>query len=173
MAEFLSAYAKVMGHEGGYVNDPQDRGGETYAGITRKNYPDWEGWPIVDRYKPLERGEIIEDVELSGQVKAFYKRTQWDKVKGDLIDSQKVATFLFDWYVNSGRTGIKEAQRAVGLTPDGVIGTASLQKINKYHERTMLDILKNARRSFVRDIVKVDPSQRKFLNGWLNRIASF
>ena len=47
MAEFKKAYDKTMGHEGGYVHDPDDAGGETYKGISRRYHPGWEGWKVV------------------------------------------------------------------------------------------------------------------------------
>jgi lysozyme family protein len=173
MAEFLSAYDTVMTHEGGYANHKADRGGETYSGISRKWFPEWKGWDTIDRMKPLEQGEVINDLELKGYVKQFYKINFWDRIQGDYIHSQKIACFLFDWFINSGRAGLKCAQRSIGLSPDGNIGATSVMKINKYNEQTLIEVFKNARREFVRDIVKADPSQKVFLKGWLNRISSF
>ena len=51
MADFRTAYYLTMGHEGGYNNDPDDVGGETYKGIARNYHASWEGWKIVDMYK--------------------------------------------------------------------------------------------------------------------------
>ena len=53
MADFKKALTETLRHEGGYVNDPKDPGGETYKGISRKNHPDWEGWNIIDEKKIL------------------------------------------------------------------------------------------------------------------------
>ena len=47
MANFNQAFKKVMSAEGGYVNDPDDPGGETYKGVARKMNPRWSGWAIV------------------------------------------------------------------------------------------------------------------------------
>lgn len=46
---FLKSYDILIKHEGGYVNDPDDKGGETYKGIARKFNPDWKGWKIIDK----------------------------------------------------------------------------------------------------------------------------
>lgn len=173
MAEFLSAYERVLGHEGGYVNDPTDRGGETYMGISRKFNPQWEGWPIVDSHKPLERGEVIKDIILSGLVKQFYKRTQWDVINGDRINSQRAAEFLFDWFVNSGTAGIISAQKAIAVKADGKVGNMTLTALNSQGEAVLMTKLINARIAFVNDIVRRNPSQKRFLKGWLNRINSF
>jgi len=48
---FSPAYAIVKVNEGGYVNDPVDKGGETYAGIARNIFGSWEGWSIIDAKK--------------------------------------------------------------------------------------------------------------------------
>ena len=51
MAQFEPAFEKTMKFEGGYANNPADRGGETYRGIARKIWPGWNGWPLVDAAK--------------------------------------------------------------------------------------------------------------------------
>ena len=51
----------ILREESGYANVSGDLGGETYRGITRKNFPKWDGWKIVDENKPLKKGEIIID----------------------------------------------------------------------------------------------------------------
>lgn len=51
MANFKIALDKVLSREGGYINDPDDKGGETYKGISRKYNPDWKGWRIIDNTK--------------------------------------------------------------------------------------------------------------------------
>ena len=49
MADFNQAFDITMGHEGGYANNKLDTGGETYRGVSRNNWPDWEGWRLIDR----------------------------------------------------------------------------------------------------------------------------
>lgn len=168
MAEFLAAYPIIFGNEAGYVNDPKDKGGETMNGITRKNYPSWQGWPIVDAHKPLKRGARIP--ELDGLTKQFYKRTQWNAVLGDGIDSQEVATFICDWFVNSGGNAIKHVQKLVGVTADGAMGDHTLAAINGCDATELLEKLKADRVAFFKNIVAKDPGQEKFLDGWLARV---
>ena len=43
MANFDEAFALTMKSEGGYANNPNDTGGETYKGVSRKNHPKWNG----------------------------------------------------------------------------------------------------------------------------------
>lgn len=102
MAEFLEAYRLTNINEGGYVNDPTDSGGETYCGISRKNFPNWQGWKIVDGYKPITKGDTIKDVILEGLKKSFYKNNFWDKCKLDFEDNQELANNIYDTAVLEG-----------------------------------------------------------------------
>lgn len=47
MADFKIAFDITNKTEAGYANNPDDSGGETYAGISRNNWPYWEGWKNV------------------------------------------------------------------------------------------------------------------------------
>lgn len=172
MADFKQVIGHIRKHEGGYVNDPQDAGGETYCGITRKNFPHWEGWVIVDRYKPLKYNQIIADKLLEDMVDTFYYKTKWCAVYGDKINSQQVAYMLMDWYVNSGTHATRALQRIVGVKSDGVIGPASLKAINDYPEVDLVEKYKQARIDFYHKIVVRRPANAKFLNGWLARVAT-
>jgi len=131
MANFKLFYAKLRKFEGGYVNDPDDRGGETYCGITRKNFPNWAGWAIVDKHLPLSKGEIIKGDQLHDLVTAFYKTTFWDVVAGDKVEEQATAERLADFGVTSGQSmSIKQIQRVLGLPETGKITAELMDAIN-------------------------------------------
>jgi len=93
MAAFLPAFEKMIDNEGGYTlhRVEGDRGGATYAGIARNFHPDWEGWPLLDAGAP--------DSQLIPHVAAFYQQHFWERIRGDFIDSQRVAETLFDFAV--------------------------------------------------------------------------
>lgn len=112
MADYNIAIKPVLIWEGGYANDPDDAGGETYAGITCKNWPSWPGWPTIDFSKPLRRGQIVPAADT--HVKSFYRPHYWDKICGDAIQDQRSATSLLDFYVNSGYHAIRIVQTIVG-----------------------------------------------------------
>lgn len=169
MAEFLNAYKRTSKHEGGYADHPNDRGGETYMGISRKYHPKWKGWAILDKYKPLKRNQKIKDDNLESEVKQFYYYNFWLPMAGDYLEHQTVADFIYDWHVNSGKSGLKAVQRALGLKDDGVIGSVSIKAINK----AKIEDLKAARVKFFQSIVNKDPSQKVFLKGWLNRVDDY
>lgn len=173
MAQFEAAYRVTAQHEGGWANVAGDSGGETYAGIARRYHPHWHGWGIVDAVKGKKHGQFIDNSMLRMHVKDFYRQQFWSKMHGDLIQSQRVANFTYDFFVNSGAGGLKEVQRAVGVTADGRIGPRSLKALNEANEDELMNKLIAARIDFVVSIVIRKPSQAKFLNGWLRRILSF
>lgn len=169
MGNFETAYAKTAQWEGYYSNRKADRGGITYAGISRKYHPNWPGWEIVDR-KPRKHNEHI--VELDIMVRNFYKRYFWDLIRASEICNDKVAGFLYDFYVHSGPNASKAVQKIVGVPVDGIIGPKTIQAINNY-ENGLFQKLKMERIAFVNGIVARDPGQADNLGGWLNRISSF
>lgn len=104
MANFDIAYKKLVKHEGGYVNDPKDNGGETYKGISRKFHPDSTLWVYIDEYKrkniPLKNLENDDSVQKI--VKAIYKNDYWDVFDFDDMEYQSIAEEIFDDAVNRG-----------------------------------------------------------------------
>lgn len=169
MADFNKAIEHTLRWEGGYSNIEQDRGAETYCGISRKFHPNWDGWEIIDQSE-LEQGDILP--ELNESVYSFYRFNYWDKYRVNEICNDKVAGFVFDWIVNSGKYGRTGLQKPLGVYVDGIIGDKTIKAANNY-DGSLFDVLKVARIAFVKNIVISDPSQKKFLAGWLNRISSF
>lgn len=110
--DFDQAFAKLIGHEGGYVDNRRDPGGQTKYGISQAAYP----------------GEDIIGMTLE-RAKAIYLRDYWGPAGCDALpDAAKLQ--VFDMAVNSGvRASVQALQRAVGTTPDGVLGPLTLQAI--------------------------------------------
>ena len=124
MAYFKTALDKVLQKEGGYVNDPDDKGGETYKGISRKYNPNWKGWSIIDNTKkehPKDfKGYLNRNPELEKAVYDLYKDRYWDCFDLDEIPNQQVADIMFDTCVNQGAVAaIKFAERSLGLRETG------------------------------------------------------
>jgi len=164
MADFKSANPYILKNEGGWNHVSGDD--ETYCGLNRRFNPDWKGWAIVDSHKPLNYNEIIKDDNLTMEVNQYYKRMYWDKVLGDGIDNQEVATYLYDFYVNAGGNAVKCVQKVVGSNPDGFFGNGSLQAVNSY-ESDLLAALHKSRCEYYNRIGTNGAA--KFLTGWLNR----
>lgn len=111
---FDKAVELILKHEGGYVNDPRDPGGETKYGISKRSYPN------VD----------IKNLTIE-QAKSIYKKDFWDKLRCDEL-SFEVAVILFDMGVNSGISrAVRILQKTVGSTQDGIIGPQTIKMANK------------------------------------------
>ena len=147
---FDDAFDRLLGHEGGYVNDPKDPGGETNWGISKRSYPDLD-------IKHLTRV----------QAKGIYYRDFWLPVEGDhLYDG--VAFQLFDFAVNSGiSTALRAYQRALGVADDGHIGPVTLGVAKLMSESDQIARVLAERLDFMRRLKNWPDHGR----GWAGRIA--
>jgi lysozyme family protein len=134
MANFDIAYKRVLDDEGvTWENHPDDAGGETYAGLTRKADPSWGGWKIIDQYKkkpnfPSNLSAVKS--QLLELAKPFYRSKYWDKVWGDKIQDQRIANDMFNTYVLTGTASIKLQNRQFGFTEKTVMDDQLLNKLN-------------------------------------------
>ncbi|HXS59002.1 MAG TPA: glycosyl hydrolase 108 family protein [Hanamia sp.] len=133
MADFKIAYQGTSVNEGGYANDPDDHGGETWKGISRNNETNWIGWHIVDMYKKLPNfpKNLYASSELEKAVQDIYKSNYWNLIRGDEINFQDCANDLYDSAVNVGvGTAIILAKRAAGLPEDTHMDNEFLNFLN-------------------------------------------
>lgn len=189
MRLFDIAFDELIGIEGGYVNDPDDRGGETYKGISRKYWPDWAGWDIIDTARKYESNFpkcLDENTVLHILVKAFYEQEFWNKIKLDEIEKidRLIALEMFDTAVNQGtKVSAMYLQESLNLLNrnqrdykdldiDGKIGeleTLPALRANK-SKYNVLKCLNGLQFDKYYRLAKNNPSQEKFFNGWLNRV---
>lgn len=172
MAEFNNAFQLMIAHEGGYVNDPDDPGGETYKGVARKIFSKWEGWTKIDILKRQSDfpGNLDRDAEIQEAVSHFYQVNFWDKMNGDQITNQEIANSIFDFGVNAGvSTSASLAQMVVGADSDGVIGPGSIAAINNFDPDHFLAAFTVAKIARYINIVKKRPTSRKYFYGWVLR----
>ncbi|MEM7456749.1 MAG: glycosyl hydrolase 108 family protein [Planctomycetota bacterium] len=192
MADFEIAYGETAIHEGGYVNDPVDPGGETHLGISRVHNPDWDGWPIIDNYKSSYPDDFVtrinNDEELVKLAMALYKVRYWDPFMGDQIRDQHVANKVYDSGVNLGvGTSVKFLQEGLNLlnrnqqnyadiTVDGAFGNNTMSALNAFldleNDRPdyLLKIMNVMQAARYVNIMRADSTQEKFARGWLNRV---
>lgn len=188
MTSFNKAFDKTMGHEGGYSNDPDDFGGETYRGISRRFHPTWQGWRIIDglRRGSLHRLTDTIQKELDLLTRQFYQENYWNKFGGDQISFQPLAEELFDTSVNLGvGRAVKFLQIALNclnrnqslyddLKEDGIFGLKTLDALNCIDGDDlklifkMLNVLQGIH--YI-TIMQSDPTQEKFCRGWFKRVA--
>lgn len=145
----------------GYVNDPQDKGGKTAYGIAQAANP-----------------TVNIDTLTYEQAEQIYYKKYWDLGECDLMP-YLLNIIHFDAVVNHGPTNSgKFIQRALGFTGanvDGNIGPQTIKTIMSKSKslaevKTLCLLSLDQRERFFKAIVANNPSQLKFLNGWLNRI---
>ena len=188
MANFLEAYNITLGHEGGYSNDPDDVGGETYKGIARRYHPSWRGWSIIDNYKnqPGFPNNAYNDTNLDLSVKDFYKANYWDVNLLDEFRSQIIANEMFDTGVNMGiGRAAKFLQKALNLlnknqqvysdiAEDGAVGPNTLRALNaclSYRgDSYLFKIMNLLQGNHYIEYMTKSPTQEKFAYGWLKRV---
>lgn len=148
---FDVAFDRLLGAEGAYVNDPNDPGGETKWGISKRSYPDED---IANLTK--ERAKFL------------YRKDFWDVLGGDGLPSA-VAFQTFDFAVSSGcSTAIRYLQRSLGVADDGHWGPKSLAAASS--TSTTDTILRlNALRLDYMTRLENWPS---FSRGWARRISA-
>lgn len=147
-------FTRLMKYEGGYVNDPDDIGGETKYGICKKSYPHLN-------IKSL----TVDDA------KAIYFRDYYIPMCIASIPEEELAWQVFDFGVNAGNgRSVRMLQKLVGAFPDGSIGKKTLGKIEDYTGEypLWLEFLGERLKYYKMNTIK-RPKNRKFLKGWALR----
>lgn len=134
MASFRPALKKVLAYEGGYANDKDDAGGETYKGIARRFHSTSIMWKEIDRIKSSIKGNTSSDMSktktinkllenndiVTKEVERIYKKNYWDALHLDEMRSEKIAYQLFETAVNMGvSASIKLAQKTLNVPQTG------------------------------------------------------
>lgn len=183
MADFIKAYNKTSLFEGGYVFAKNDRGGETYRGISRVHHPTWVGWAEIDKLKKTEvMGRNTIFPQLEDMVMSFYRNEFWEPISGDTIPDQGLANMLFDCSVLCGQfLAVRHWQdvldRLIEDTDiDGHFGpqTASntLKACSSEFFSPAKDLFKYQWITHFYDIAKKRPEQKDFLIGWTTRVLA-
>lgn len=187
MANFATAYEETANNEGGYANDKDDKGGETFKGIARQFETNWPGWLIVDKLK--QQPDFPNNLSLSSDLQKLvltkYKTNYWDALNLDFIKHQKVANELFDTAVNMGvgraalffqrvlnvmnRKGTLfqdlKLDAQVGPKTVGVFNGLTMQ--DKEYVWRLLNCLQGEK--YI-SICEANPTQEKFMRSWASRV---
>jgi lysozyme family protein len=147
---FDEAFNKLIDHEGEYVNDPRDPGGETKFGISKRQYPDLD----------------IKSLTLE-QARDIYMRDYWMRARLDEMPPD-IAYQVFDGAVNSGiENATRWLQRAVDVADDGHVGPRTMEAIAMLNEVVVIMRFNGERLSFLTKLTKFDIYGR----GWTRRVA--
>lgn len=168
MANVKTLAPFILSYEGGFSNHPADKGGPTNKGVTIKTWrsvgydKDGDGDIDVDDLRLLTDDDVVNRV-----LKPHY----WDRWKADEIKSQSIANLVVDWVWASGKHGITNVQRILGVTADGIVGPKTLAALNGHKDpKSLFARIHAARVTFLENLCIKEPSQKQFRTGWLRRL---
>jgi len=154
---FAEALQKVLEHEGGFVNHPNDPGGMTNLGCTKAVWEEHCGHPVDEK---AMRALTAADVA------PLYRRKYWDKIKGDELPAGVDYT-VFDCAINSGPgRASKFLQGVVGVEQDGSLGPKTMAALSAFTPKDFVEDYSKRRLSFMMDL----PTWGTFGKGWLRRV---
>lgn len=178
MASYEKCIPVILKNEGGFTDDKFDKGGATNFGISVRFA---EGTGDLELFDMDQDGDIDRDdmYNLTQEVaEEAYKKYFWDKYRLDDLTSDKKALVIFDAAVNHGIPNttamVQKAIDACGetITVDGKFGPKTFSLIESLDEDVFIESFLNIRSKFYNRIVEKNPTQSKFLKGWLNRIKN-
>jgi len=177
MSKFEDAINVILVHEGGWVDNPADPGGETQMGWSTSTI---RKLGLTPRDLGLDQDEFT-----PGCLKAvtqatcirLYRQYFWDKYHYQLLADQVVATKIFDCSVNCGpgraATMAQKAAAACGqqIAVDGSLGPKSCAAVNAVPAQTFVHAMADQMRSYYNGLVAARPSLAVFKSNWLKRAA--
>ena len=191
--DFQISFTKAIQSEGFISNNPADKGGFTYKGISMVKHPFWSGWKIIDsilsshstQQSGTELVEVLNNTELQNEVQNFYRSVFWNKIQGDLLQQQIIADEVFECSINLGvKVASENLQRTLNLLNrnsklypdifvDGIIGSQTLETLKKSisvnGEQLVFNMLNYYQAKRYIEIMECDYTQKIFI-GWFNRI---
>ena len=163
MTRFDLAFERVIGHEGGFGDDPKDRGNWTSGVINQGELRGTKFGISAMSYPDLDIKNLTAD-----QAKRIYKRDFWDRAKGDQYDPA-IAYQLFDIAVNNGNgNAVRMLQRAAGVADDGQVGALTIAAVKSLTVTDMIMRLNAERLLFITKL----STWATYGKGWSNRVAN-
>lgn len=181
---FRAAIAITLGHEGVKSDHPLDPGGQTYMGISRVYWPEWEGWAVIDQDggdDPITR-RLLDRL-----VHEFYRVEFWQRFNGDRVSalSHAIAAELFDTSVNLGvHRAVTILQQALNLlnrnqlfypdiVEDGRLGPRTINVLERYLAGSpvnrLLKVMNSLQAAHYIDQMRRWPEKEEF-RGWFDRV---
>ena len=157
MNYWFEAFNFTIGHEGGYVNNPNDPGGETKFGICKRDYPK----------------EDIKNLTIDRAKEIYYKNYWLPSYCQELItlNFSLTAIVLFDTGINCGcKTSKILLQKAIGVEADGMIGKQTVNGLKLYKDLDMCNRMLDRRKEYYDLIISKNVKLGVFKKGWYNRI---
>ena len=151
---FQECLELVLKSEGGWVNNPQDPGGETNLGVTKRVWEEYVGHP-VDSLKKLTKEDVA----------PLYEQKYWRPCYGEVLP-RGLGYLCFSFGINAGcGRSVKLLQQSLGLIPDGIIGPRVMQKLRESNIADVIKGFSESRREYYKSL-KTFPI---FGKGWIAR----
>ena len=155
----------LIRREGGYVHDPVDRGGPTKYGITQRTLRAWRGQVVT----PTDVRRLTRD-----EARAIYHQRYVDAPGFATLPDPLRAQVIDDAVLSGPRQAVKDLQRALGdVTVDGQLGPTTRAALDSAGARLVHARLIQTRTVRLARLVQRDPTQARFLAGWLTRATAF
>jgi lysozyme family protein len=147
----------LLAHEGGYVDHPEDPGGETNLGVTQRVY---RRWCMEQDYHPKDMRDLTPD-----DVTPIYRANYWQAIAGDELSSG-LDWCCFDFAVNAGAArSARSIQTIVKVKADGAIGKITLAAIESHDAASLIDAMHDRRQRFYEKLKGFE----HFGKGWTRR----
>ena len=174
----LSLFSKISGvilnHEGGYVNDPDDKGGETNMGITLDSWKKFAPEDLGIKATSKSLKEMTKQ-----QAEKIYYNHYWKPRGFCKLENAKIALMIYDWTITSG-LAVKQIRKLLHEEYDPRININNSMDDNMIHcinnvegQEQLLNRIAEVRKGYYRSLTITDGkqnSQVKFLKGWINRV---
>lgn len=164
MADFFGIVLWLLKQEdrdmAGVVVNLADGQGRTRWGIGEHSHPSLP----PDFYTKPAKESLNDAIQL-------YRTNEWKEMWGEKITDDPLAASLFSFCVNSGtQRTIRMLQDCIGVLPDGLMGPITIKNVNAYNPMILTDALRAAQEDYYRDCVTNQPTDIRFLDGWLARV---
>ena len=150
----------ILKEEGGVSNHPQDPGGFTNLGVTKRVWEEWVGHPVSNKDMTLLT---------KADIAPLYQRKYWNATKCSELPSG-LDLCIFDTSVNSGPgRAVKLLQGCLGVAADGAIGNNTLAAIAQFKNQALIDLIHgycDSRQAFLASL----PTFPTFGRGWTTRV---
>ena len=159
---------RILSREGGYVDNPVDKGGPTKFGVTLATLAEWrKGWQ-----KSVTEADV-KALTLQ-EAKDIYRKAYIEQPGYMAISEPNLFDLVVDSAVNHGPArATKILQEALGVVSDGIMGAKTQVAIGKMDAGHLYRKAVAARARFYGRIISSDNSQAVFAAGWMNRLAEF
>jgi len=155
MNNFKECLELVLKSEGGWVNNPNDPGGETNLGVTKRVWEEYVGHP-VESLKNLTKEDVA----------PLYEQKYWRPTYCEVLP-RGLSLLIFSMGINAGSgRGVKLLQSCIGCVADGVIGPRTMELIKSANVADLIQKYSDARRDYYKSL-KTFPI---FGRGWLSRV---